>query len=137
MKAAISAELRAAVKARAKGRCEYCGTPEVATLFAHEIDHVIAEQHRGATTLENLAYACFHCNRHKGPNIASIDPESGEVTRLFNPRIDRWLDHFRLQNSEIVALTPVGRATASLLEFNSPQRNEARRALIRVGLWNV
>jgi hypothetical protein len=73
MKSAVSAELRAAVKARAAMRCEYCRMPEIASLFAHEVDHVIAEQHHGETTLENLASACFHCNRQKGPNIASID----------------------------------------------------------------
>jgi len=61
----------------------------------HEVDHVIAEKHRGATSLENLALACFHCNNHKGPNIAGIDPSTGYLSRLFHPRNDDWGAHFR------------------------------------------
>lgn len=49
------------------------------------VDHVIAEKHRGETVLENLAWACFSCNMHKGPNIAGIDPVTGETVRLFRP----------------------------------------------------
>jgi len=36
----------------------------------HQIDHIIADQHKGATTLDNLALACLPCNNHKGPNIS-------------------------------------------------------------------
>jgi hypothetical protein len=35
---------------------------------------------------ENLAFACYHCNLHKGPNLSGIDQESGALVRLFNPR---------------------------------------------------
>ena len=58
----------------------------------HEPDHVIAEQHGGATTLENLALACAITT--KGPNVASVDPLTGVVMRLFHPRQDRWEHHF-------------------------------------------
>jgi hypothetical protein len=133
----ITAELRAAVINRAKKRCEYCGIPDTAVLFAHEVDHIIAEQHRGKTTLENLALACFHCNRHKGPNIATIEPSSQEIVRLFNPRIDRWTDHFQMREAEIVGISPIGRGTAMLLQFNSSQRIQARLWLIRSGLWRI
>jgi hypothetical protein len=133
----ITAELRAAVINRAKKRCEYCGIPDTAVLFAHEVDHIIAEQNRGKTTLENLALACFHCNRHKGPNIATIEPSSQEIVRLFNPRIDRWTDHFQMREAEIVGISPIGRGTAMLLQFNSSQRIQARLWLIRSGLWRI
>ena len=61
--------MRKAVVARAQSCCEYCRAPQDASLAPHEPDHVIGEQHGGQTTLDNLAYACFRCNRLKGPNI--------------------------------------------------------------------
>src|SRR5205085_966643 len=136
MSQVISADLRAAVILSAGSRCEYCGLPDTAALFAHEVDHIIAEQHRGRTVLENLALACFNCNRHKGPNIATVDPTGGGIVRLFNPRTDQWADHFRIEEAEIVGITQIGRATAALLQFNTAQRVQARLCLIRSGLWN-
>ncbi|MCB0045137.1 MAG: HNH endonuclease [Caldilineaceae bacterium] len=63
MTAAIPESMRRGVIERAQGCCEYCGKPQV-TFFAHEIDHVIARKHGGQTELENLAFACFECNRY-------------------------------------------------------------------------
>ena len=62
----VPADLKAAVRERAGGRCEYCPMPELGTFFEHESDHVIATQHRGPTDLQNLALACVQCNRFKG-----------------------------------------------------------------------
>ena len=107
----IPAALRAAVRERARGRCEYCLMPETGAFFAHEADHVIATQHRGQTELANLAFACLHCNRFKGPNIASVDPATHRIVSLFNPRTDSWSEHFRAQGGRIIPLTPVARAT--------------------------
>jgi 5-methylcytosine-specific restriction endonuclease McrA len=59
------------------------------------MDHIVARQHGGLTTLANLALACLHCNGHKGPNIAGIDPKRKRLTRLFNPRRHKWERHFR------------------------------------------
>ena len=87
--------LREHVWKRSGLRCEYCQLPQAFADARHEIDHVIAEKHGGQTTLENLALACFHCNNHKGPNIAGIDSLSGQLTRLFHPRSDQWKEHFR------------------------------------------
>src|SRR6202034_3365463 len=78
----ISNALRNQVRDRARNLCEYCLLPE-ALLPAHEPDHIIAPQHRGLTTIENLALACFDCNRRKGSNTASVDPDTGEVVQLF------------------------------------------------------
>jgi len=88
--------LRAANFEPAGGCCEHCRVPTAGVLFLHEPDHIIAEQHGGTTTLENLALACIHCNAFKGTNLSSVDPETGGVVLLFNPRTDRWNDHFRL-----------------------------------------
>src|SRR5256885_525804 len=79
---------------RARGACEYCRVPEISAELPFHIDHIIAEKHRGLTTSENLAWACFSCNMHKGPNIGGLDPISGEFTRLYNPRVDIWTAHF-------------------------------------------
>jgi hypothetical protein len=131
--ATISAALRRAVAERAQQRCEYCGIPEDATLAAHEPDHVIGEQHGGETTLANLAYACFRCNRFKGPNIATRDPQDGALMPLFNPRLEYWSTHFRLVGAEIIGLTPIGRGTGTLLRFNDEQRVLLREELLRQG----
>jgi hypothetical protein len=121
--------MRTVVHARAGGCCEYCRIPELGTLFGHEPDHIIAKQHGGKTTLENLALACMQCNRCKGPNVASIDRETQRIVPLFNPRTDRWSDHFRADRSRITPLTPIGRATAMLLEFSRVEREETRHNL--------
>jgi HNH endonuclease len=83
------------VAARAGHRCEYCLIHADDTFFGCEVDHIISEKHGGATREDNLAYACLFCNRNKGSDIASILPETGELVRLFNPRLDRWGDHLR------------------------------------------
>lgn len=124
----IPVPLRRAVVARAQNRCEYCGKPPI-SFFPHEVDHIVAEKHGGDTSLENLAFACFECNRHKGSDIASFDPESGALTLLFNPRQDLWPDHFRYERSAIVPLTAVGRTTIFLLRLNDPPRIAERIAL--------
>lgn len=133
----IPAGWRADVARRASGHCEYCRVPDGATLWPHEPDHIIAEQHGGKTELANLAFACFHCNRHKGPNVASVDGETGRVVALFNPRIHGWDEHFETAGARIVPLTATGRVTAGLLRFNSPERLLVRQALCRAGRWLV
>jgi len=74
-----SAEQRRQVYTRAEGRCEYCLVHQDDAYAAYQIDHVIAEKHGGATTLDNLALACMPCNRRKGSEISSVDPETGLV----------------------------------------------------------
>jgi hypothetical protein len=129
-------ELRVAVVERARGQCEYCQKPDdqALNLYRHEVDHIIAEKHGGKLELTNLAYACFQCNRHKGSDIASIDPQGGEVVQLFNPRTQNWEGHFQLNSDgTITALTPEGRTTVTLLRFNDPLRAQIRADLIAVG----
>ena len=125
--------LRLAVGERAHGCCEYCRVHEDDVLLPHEPDHVIAEQHGGQSTFENLALACFHCNRNKGPNIASVDPQTGRIVPLFNPRLHSWIEHFQLDGAHIIPESENGRATVSLLKFNTPARIRVRESLIGVG----
>jgi hypothetical protein len=127
----IEAALREFVRSRAAGLCEYCRYSDRFTLVEHEIDHVIAVKHGGQTIEENLALCCTICNRFKGSDIASIDPETGQLTPLFNPRSDRWDEHYELHNGEILALTAKGRTTVRLLRMNRPARVRERQLLQR------
>jgi len=126
--------LRETVRQRAGSCCEYCLIPE-AFVSLHEPDHIIAVQHHGATSLENLALACFDCNRQKGPNISSVDPNTGQVVQLFHPRHDNWTVHFHLDGARIMGRTPTGRATVELLQLNSPPRVRVRKELQRAGRY--
>ena len=126
--------LRSQIRERAQGRCEYCFLPEEADFARFEVDHIIAEQHGGKTDLENLAYACLDCNKRKGPNIASIDPQTEKRSWLFNPRTQKWEEHFRLDDSGAISgLTAEGRTTARLLELNDPERIQDRADLLAAG----
>jgi hypothetical protein len=130
----VSVALRTRIRAWANRRCEYCLAPESLTLFEHEIDHIIALKHGGETTANNLALCCTLCNKHKGSDIASIDPETGGMQPLFHPRVDRWDDHFQLRGGEIVPRTAVGRVTVRLLRLNRPERLKERALMIQFGL---
>ncbi|MCP4698858.1 MAG: HNH endonuclease [Gammaproteobacteria bacterium] len=125
----ISADLRRLVYERAGACCEYCGIPENHALFAHEIDHIIAEKHGGATEADNLALSCMVCNKRKGSDIASIDPETDTVVMLYHPRREDWKAHFRLEAGRIVPLTATGRVTVNLLQLNAPERVAERNLL--------
>src|SRR2546423_5495109 len=106
------------VRRRAQDQCEDCLLPQSASPLTFTIDHVIARQHAGRTTLENLALSCGRCNLSKGPNVAGIDPHTAHVTRLFNPRVDRWGDHFYYDGPILTGLTDVGRTTVAVLSIN-------------------
>lgn len=101
------------------------------------MEHIIAEKHGGATVAENLALACPYCNRSKGTDLGSLDPDTGLLTSFFNPRTQRWVEHFRLEGAEIVALTPEGRVTVSILQFNQPDRRQERQHLIAAGHYEM
>ena len=128
--------LRDQVRQRAGLRCEYCCVhQDQDPFYTFPVDHVIAQQHRGATTLENLALSCFRCNSHKGPNIASIDRVTSEMVPLFHPRRDAWSEHFEWNGAVLVGLTPIGRATVELLAVNHPDYVLLREALIIEGTF--
>ena len=131
----ILASLRREVRERAGESCEYCLLAESQAFFPHEPDHLIALKHGGETTLANLAWACFDCNRFKGSDIASIDPVIGELVSLFNPRAQTWSEHFRLNGGQIIPLTSVGRVTERLLRLNHPGRVAVRERLVAAGLY--
>ncbi|HLL73196.1 MAG TPA: HNH endonuclease signature motif containing protein [Pyrinomonadaceae bacterium] len=125
----LSAEVRQLVAARADYLCEYCLIAEDDTFLGCEVDHIISLKHGGSSEVENLAYACVFCNRQKGSDIGSVSRQSGEFSRLFNPRTDRWSDHFHLTGSTLQPLSLIGEVTARILNFNAADRILERRAL--------
>ncbi len=131
----LSATLRQLVSQRAAGACEYCRIHQTFSMYSHEIDHVIALKHGGESTDDNLVLACLPCNRHKGSDLTSIDPFTGVVTLLFNPRTQIWLEHFQLEGGLIAGITAIGRTTIFLLQMNEPSRLQLRQALVTQGLY--
>lgn len=123
----ISESLRRLVQERAKHCCEYCQIPADVTFYVHEVDHVIAVKHGGETSAENLAYACWRCNRYKGTDLGSFDPQTNQFSFLYNPRTQQWSEHLTLRGYEIIGLTPEGRTTVQLLGFNSVERCAERK----------
>jgi hypothetical protein len=133
----VPAALRKLVADRARGICEYCLVHEDDTFFGCQIEHVIAEKHGGATTADNLAYACVFCNQHKGTDIASLSPGTRHLTRLYHPRTDRWADHLALDNDGVTFLSrsDVGQVTIALLQLNHVDRVVERLALREAGRY--
>lgn len=130
----ISAELRQTIADRANLLCEYCLIAQADTFYGCEVDHIISLKHGGSSELENLAYACVLCNRAKGSDVGSISA-SGEFTRFFNPRADRWAEHFRLEQATVTPLTEIGEVTARILAFNDSARLHEREEMIRFGKY--
>jgi hypothetical protein len=131
----ISQDLRTEVAGRADHRCEYCLIREDDVGFPHQVDHIVSRKHGGLSTPENLAYACVLCNRHKGSDVASVDPLTGEAVPLFHPRRDRWTDHFRLDKERIVPISAMGAVTVQLLRLNAAERLAERRLLQSLDLY--
>jgi len=123
------------VRERARDTCEYCLISQVYYPAPFQVDHVIARQHAGPTTLGNLALSCIHCNSHKGPNIAGRDPKTRKLTPLFNPRRHQWARHFRWKDIRLVGRTPVGRTTILVLNINGKFMRQLRRALVDEGVF--
>lgn len=108
------------VRERANHRCEYCQmNQEDSPLATLHVEHVIPKKHGGGDALDNLSLACIDCNLHKGPNLTGLDPDTGEITPLFNPRKQNWSEHFEWQGVQIVGKTACGRTTVVVMDMNS------------------
>lgn len=135
----VPAELRQAVVDRARHTCEYCRLPDRLQVGGFEIDHILPASRGGLTALDNLAYACPHCNDRKWAHIDGQDAMTGRTAPLFHPRQDRWVDHFEWSSSsllEILGKTPSGRVTIARLQLNHPELLEIRRELLKLGVLN-
>jgi hypothetical protein len=127
----MDAATKRLVRRRAQERCEYCRLPQAAQPFvAFHIERIIPSKHRGTDDAENLCLACERCNLSKGPNLSGIDPETGNVERIFDPRHQSWQDHFEFRGALITGLTAVGRTTVDVLPMNERRRVQLRADLI-------
>ncbi len=138
----ISDPIRQAVRERAKYLCEYCHSPERLSANRFTIDHVTPRSLEGSDEISNLALACRRCNERRYNFVAGIDPETQEIVPLFNPRRQKWGEHFVWVESGVVihGVTPAGRATCIRLDLNDMRYPEedsiraTRRFWIQTGL---
>lgn len=131
----ISAIVQQQVRQRANGLCEYCHTIEKWQYISFTIDHVVPIVKGGTNDIENLALACFHCNRRKSDHAMGFDPISGLLYNIFNPRREQWNEHFiwSVNCTEILGLTVIGRATIAKLDLNRPRILSIRLSDVAVG----
>lgn len=99
------------------------------------IEHIIPLARGGASDEANLWLACAWCNSYKGDKTHAVDSETGELAPLFNPRTQRWPEHFSWSENglHIVGLTPTGRATVQALRLNNEFIVAARRYWLQAG----
>ncbi|MBI4771827.1 MAG: HNH endonuclease [Chloroflexi bacterium] len=133
----ISRALRERITDQAGWRCGYCLAPEELPGMRLTLDHITPQVVGGETSEQNLWLACRSCNQHKGAQTHARDPESGRRTALFHPRIQRWDDHFKWDESgtAIVGTTPTGRATVEALRMNHQEIVVTRRLWVSAGWW--
>ena len=131
----ISAALRREVIQRANNCCEYCRLSQNDDFFTFHVDHIISEKHEGETKSDNLCFSCSNCNIRKGSDIAGADPQTNQATFLYNPRIQKWEEHFEVTHGYINGKTPEGRLTVFLLRFNTLERIAERIELAKLGSY--
>jgi hypothetical protein len=136
-KARVPRRLRERVARAAGYRCGYCRSPQSIAGFRLTVEHVIPEAKGGETVEQNLWLACHACNEFKGARVQGRDPVTGKRVRLWSPRQQRWTDHFSWVESgtEIMGLTPAGRATVVALQLNRAELVAARSLWVQVGWW--
>ena len=129
MSAYIPVDLQRQIRDRFANCCAYCRSAEHLSVAIFEIEHILPRSTGGSTVFENTCLACPTCNRFKADRVAAADPATGKEVPLFHPQRDTWTDHFEWNEdaSEIVALTPVGRATIAALRMNRSQLIRVRR----------
>lgn len=134
----MDASVRALVRRRAGNRCEYCWlTQEHLPFSPCQGEHMIPRKHGGNDDPTTLALACDRCNAPKGSNLTGLDPETGEIVPLFNPREHSWETHFHLSDVTIVGLTAIGRTTVRVLNMNAARRVRLRAGLTRYGNLDI
>ena len=133
----VPPEVRARVRAQAGNRCGYCLSPQRLVLALLEIEHIIPSACGGSDAEDNLWLACRLCNAYKAAQVVALDPESGQRVRLFDPRRQRWSDHFVWSEDgvRILGKTPCGRATVIALQMNNPVAVMVRTEWAAVG-WH-
>ncbi len=123
------------VSKRAGHVCEYCLVHEDDLVFGCQIDHIFSIKHGGETNPENLAYSCLVDNLNKGSDLGTVLPPGKKLIRFYNPRSDKWNEHFEHSNGSILPKTKIGEATMKILQFNAPERVQRRQLLALAGKY--
>ncbi len=133
----FSASTRQRVEQRANNRCEYCLSPQDLVMGRLQIDHVRPIVKGGADEEDNLCLACELCNQHKWTKTDGVDTLTGQVEPLFNPRQQKWAEHFTWSPDGIyiVGLTACGRVTIMALKLNNDLAVTVRRYWVQAG-WH-
>lgn len=129
--------LRRRIAEAAGQRCGYCLTSLRVSGAQMHIDHILPLARGGLSEETNLWLACAWCNSYKGDKTHARDPQTGEIVVLFNPRTQVWTEHFcwSADGTEIIGLTPTGRATVVTLQMNNEFIVPARRNWVMAG-WH-
>jgi hypothetical protein len=118
---------------RARHRCEYCLTAEWLTGQAGGRSYCSART-GGSSHIDNLCLACTACNGFKLDRTAALDAETNQIAPLFNPRTQRWTEHFMWSDdgTRIIGLTKHGRVTITTFKMNRPLVVAARAIWIEM-----
>ena len=81
----------------------------------------------GSDEDNNLGLACHRCNERHYNFTTGIDSKTHETVPLFNPRLQRWAEHFiwTADGLKILGVTKVGRATSTKFDFNDENHDAA------------
>jgi HNH endonuclease len=138
----INEATRQAVRERAHYLCEYCHLSEEVSAAQFAVDLILPRSLGGSHRLDNLALACQRCNSYRYNFTTALDPHTQTMVPLFNPRTQRWAEHFvwTADGLSIVGTTPTGRATCNRLDMNDARHNDdaivkARRLWLQGG-WH-
>jgi HNH endonuclease len=123
----VPRRLRRLVVVRAGERCEYCRLAQIGQEATFHIDHILPVVDGGETAAANLALACVSCSLRKEARQTVRDPDTDRYLPIFNPRTDRWSDHFRWEGAVVIGLTAKARGTIELLRLNRPRILAIRR----------
>ncbi|MEZ4731900.1 MAG: HNH endonuclease signature motif containing protein [Caldilineaceae bacterium] len=118
---------------RAQGCCEYCRTCDTNTGQTMHVEHILPN---GDNDPENLCLACPNCNLSKAVAVIVVDALTGSSVPLFNPRRQRWSEHFVwIDNyTRIQGRTAIGRATVERLKMNRPRMVSVRQRWAKANL---
>ncbi|RMG55417.1 MAG: HNH endonuclease [Bacteroidetes bacterium] len=132
----LTPAIRQKIIDRAVGCCEYCHSQARFATYTFSVEHIVPLSKGGTDTIDNLALACQGCNSHKYTKTEAIDPLSQLKVPLFHPRKDRWSTHFTWSTdfSEVLGLTPTGRATCASLQLNRGPIKHLRKVLFAAGM---
>ena len=133
----VSEALRERIRLQSGDRCGYCLSAQRYVFAPLEIDHLLPTARGGTDDEENLWLACRMCNGYKGDRVHGRDPWTGEEVRLYDPRRQRWAEHFAwsADGTRILGRTSCGRATAAVLRLNSVIAVMVRREWVAAG-WH-